>query len=99
MSMPPISAEDPWRIQAFTTVRSHIGAQARIRTPPAAASGQEPSWHNPSMRDIPGEPLPVGATAPRFRLRRTFEETVDLADLLEGGPVVVVFYVFDFGDI
>ncbi|GEM_PF-1308500 len=51
------------------------------------------------MRDIPGEPLPVGATAPRFRLRRTFEETVDLADLLEGGPVVVVFYVFDFGDI
>jgi hypothetical protein len=32
-------------------------------------------------------------------LRRTFEQDVALADLLERGPVVVAFYVFDFGDI
>ncbi len=44
-------------------------------------------------------PLPVGATAPLFTLRRTFHETVALADLLDRGPVAVVFYVFDFGDI
>lgn len=44
-------------------------------------------------------PLPVGSTAPLFDLRRTFRESVALADLLERGPVAVVFYVFDFGDI
>jgi len=41
----------------------------------------------------PGDP------APAFSLRRTFEQDVALADLLEGGPVVVAFYVFDFGDV
>lgn len=45
------------------------------------------------------EPLPVGAQAPRFRLRRSFEESVGLDDLLARGPVVVAFYVFDFGNI
>jgi peroxiredoxin len=44
-------------------------------------------------------PLPVGAHAPDFTLRRTFEETVRLGDLLGKGPAVVAFYVFDFGNI
>lgn len=44
-------------------------------------------------------PLAVGATAPLFELRRTFQESIALTDLLEKGPVAVVFYVFDFGDI
>ncbi len=44
-------------------------------------------------------PLPTGAIAPDFTLRRTFEETVTLSDLLARGPVVVAFYVFDFGNI
>jgi peroxiredoxin len=44
-------------------------------------------------------PLPIGAHAPDFTLRRTFEETVTLSDLLSRGPVVVAFYVFDFGNI
>jgi peroxiredoxin len=44
-------------------------------------------------------PLPVGATAPLFELRQTFHENVALIDLLERGPVGIVFYVFDFGDI
>jgi peroxiredoxin len=43
--------------------------------------------------------LPVGALAPDFTLRRTFEESVRLGDLLTKGPVVVAFYVFDFGNI
>lgn len=51
------------------------------------------------MSEIPGEPLPVGARAPHFSLRRTFKESVDLGELLARGAVVVVFYVFDFGDI
>jgi peroxiredoxin len=44
-------------------------------------------------------PLPVGALAPNFDLRRTFKESVNLDDLLENGPVVIAFYVFDFGDV
>jgi len=43
--------------------------------------------------------LLVGAHAPDFILRRTFEESVSLGDLLSRGPVVVGFYVFDFGNI
>jgi peroxiredoxin len=44
-------------------------------------------------------PLVVGAKAPDFTLRRTFEESVSLHDLLAKGPAVVAFYVFDFGNI
>ncbi|MDH3293295.1 MAG: hypothetical protein OER95_03125 [Acidimicrobiia bacterium] len=40
-----------------------------------------------------------GDTAPSFTLRRTFEETVALDDLVRQGPVVVAFYVFDFGNL
>jgi peroxiredoxin len=47
----------------------------------------------------PSKPLAVGEHAPSFTLRRTFQESVALDDLLERGPVVVVFYVFDFGDV
>jgi peroxiredoxin len=39
----------------------------------------------------------VGDRAPDFRLRHTFESDVGLAETLELGPVVLVFYVFDFG--
>ncbi len=41
----------------------------------------------------------VGEVAPDFELRRTFEETVSLSDLRSKGPVVVAFYVFDFGNL
>ncbi|HET9672764.1 MAG TPA: hypothetical protein VFQ40_07945 [Actinomycetota bacterium] len=42
----------------------------------------------------------VGDPAPPFRLRRTFEEKVSLEDLLEGGrPLLLAFYVFDFGSV
>ncbi len=39
----------------------------------------------------------VGDRAPDFRLRHTFDRSVSLAETLERGPVVLVFYVFDFG--
>lgn len=42
-------------------------------------------------------PLQVADRAPDFRLRHTFGETVALSDRLAAGPVVLVFYVFDFG--
>lgn len=41
----------------------------------------------------------VGDRAPQFTLRRTFDESVSLADLRARGPVLVHFYVFDFGGI
>jgi peroxiredoxin len=47
----------------------------------------------------PADLLDVGATAPDFTLRRTFEESVSLAELLGRGPVVLAFYVFDFGNV
>ncbi len=41
----------------------------------------------------------VGDRAPDFTLPRTFEESIQLADLLGRGPVLLHFYVFDFGSI
>ena len=44
------------------------------------------------------EALDVGDTAPDFILRRTFDENINLSELLGRGPVVLLFYVFDFGE-
>jgi peroxiredoxin len=41
----------------------------------------------------------VGARAPEFVLRRTFEEKIGLSDLLADGPLLLAFYVFDFGPV
>jgi hypothetical protein len=41
----------------------------------------------------------VGALAPEFFLRRSFEESISLSDLLQGGPLLLAFYVFDFGSV
>lgn len=46
----------------------------------------------------PGTPG-IGDRAPAFRLRRTFEDSVGLSDLLERGPLLLAFYVFDFGPV
>jgi peroxiredoxin len=43
--------------------------------------------------------LDVGDLAPDFELRRTFEESVRLSTLTGRGPVLLVFYVFDFGHV
>lgn len=39
----------------------------------------------------------VGDPAPDFTLRRTFEESISLSELLTKGPLLLAFYVFDFG--
>jgi len=55
----------------------------------------EEGWRS---RPLPGSsPLEMGDQAPDFTLRRTFEESVSLGALLERGPVLLLFYVFDFG--
>ncbi len=41
----------------------------------------------------------VGDMAPDFALRRFFDDTVTLTELRARGPVVVAFYVFDFGNL
>jgi len=41
----------------------------------------------------------AGDRAPDFMLRRTFTEQVTLADHWPRGPVVLAFYVFDFGPV
>jgi peroxiredoxin len=41
----------------------------------------------------------VGDRAPDFTLRHTFTEQVTLADRWRRGPVVLAFYVFDFGSV
>ncbi len=43
--------------------------------------------------------LQVGDRAPDFQLRRTFDESVSLSDLVARGPAIVHFYVFDYGGI
>lgn len=44
----------------------------------------------------PGSPG-VGDPAPHFTLRRTFDESISLSGLLTEGPLLLAFYVFDFG--
>jgi peroxiredoxin len=41
----------------------------------------------------------VGDPAPSFTLRHTFAHDVSLQEALDRGPVVLVFYVFDFGGV
>ncbi len=43
--------------------------------------------------------LRVGDAAPSFSLRKTFDERVSLDSLLDHGPLVLGFYVFDFGSV
>jgi peroxiredoxin len=42
-------------------------------------------------------PLGVGDAAPRFTLPASTGESVSLDARLERGPVVLLWYVFDFG--
>ena len=42
-------------------------------------------------------PIAPDETAPDFTLRQTFERDVSLSGLVQNGPVVLAFYVFDFG--
>lgn len=50
-------------------------------------------------RSAGGDILDLGEPAPDFTLRRTFEESVSLAAVNASRPVLLVFYVFDFGHV
>lgn len=41
----------------------------------------------------------VGEPAPDFTLRHTFEHSVTLSAAVREGPVLLAFYVFDFGHV
>ncbi len=79
------------------TVRAATGTQptaASITAPPI------PVWsvRMPRFDSHPRPtPVSVGERAPDFRLRHTFTSEVSLSETLATGPVLLVFYVFDFG--
>ena len=53
-----------------------------------------------TVTDSTMPPRPAaGDRAPDFTLRHTFTEQVTLADRWRRGPVVLAFYVFDFGSV
>ena len=53
-----------------------------------------------TVTDSTMPPRPAaGDRAPDFTLRHTFAEQVTLADRWQRGPVVLAFYVFDFGSV
>jgi len=51
------------------------------------------------MADYQGTCPAIGDRAPDFTLRHTFDRDVNLQAVLEAGPVLLAFYVFDFGPI
>ncbi len=65
----------------------------RTGHPPGYGDGRTESVSASGAAPGPGDP------APAFSLRQTFERHVDLTELTARGPVVVAFYVFDFGDV
>lgn len=49
------------------------------------------------MTDECPVPPAVGDPAPDFTLRHTFDRDLNLHEALAGSPVLLAFYVFDFG--
>ena len=73
---------------------------ARTLNTPSAAPGFSRWASVATVTDSTAVPRPgVGDRAPGFTLRRTFTEQVTLADRWPRGPVVLAFYVFDFGSV
>jgi hypothetical protein len=75
-------------------------AGARTLNTPSAAAGFS-RWATVTAvthSATPSQPG-VGDLAPDFTLRHTFTEQVTLADHWRRGPVVLAFYVFDFGSV
>ena len=73
---------------------------ARTLNTPSAPAGF--SWWSTVMAVTHTTTLPrpgVGDRAPDFTLRHTFTDQVTLADRWPHGPMVLAFYVFDFGPV
>lgn len=73
---------------------------ARTLNTPSATAGFA-RWASVATVTLPTTPPRpgVGDRAPDFTLRHTFTEQVTLADRWRRGPVVLAFYVFDFGSV
>ena len=77
---------------------THTGAPT-LNTPTAAAGfSRWASVATVTYSTTPPRPG-VGDPAPDFALRHTFTEQVTLADHWRRGPMVLAFYVFDFGSV
>lgn len=74
-------------------------ARAVLDRTAAASYKEHPSHCCPERRVISQRrhSIDVGDPAPGFTLRHTFDHDVSLQKTLERGPVLLVFYVFDFG--
>ena len=59
---------------------------------------RDDSEYNDSVTDDQRTPpIGVGEQAPRFTLPASTGDSVSLSDCLARGPVVLLWYVFDFG--
>lgn len=68
--------------------------------PPLALAALAPagSGRSPVHQETAMTGPDVGDVAPDFTLRRGVDQPVRLRELLERGPVLLCFYVFDFGE-
>lgn len=90
-----------------TRTRSFHKVMRSIAEPGYVAGHQDRRWYGRGVENVgyrrfnpePASGPGVGDVAPGFELRWTFDEGVSLGHLLGRGPVVLVFYVFDFGHV
>lgn len=78
-----------------------MGTEPQIDSP-CGRTGTLPSMDGNTRRLTTremGRTPSLGDRAPKFRLRRTFDDEVSLDGLLSTGPVLLAFYVFDFGHV
>lgn len=69
-----------------------LGALAGLGLGGAAQPEQSGAAVEPAADKLPDKPLQVGDQAPLIKLRNDRGEWVELASLLERGPVVIAFY-------
>jgi hypothetical protein len=80
----------PARPASGQTLADAVGKRAQM------GSSHGPGRHNPGMT-ASQTPLAVGDHAPLFTLPSSLGRPVALADSLRQGPVVLAWYLFDFG--
>ena len=86
----------------LNTPPAGAGFPARCADPGWPAGRHERVWSATVATVTDSTTVPrsgVGDRAPDFTLRHTFTEQVTLANRWPRGPVVLAFYVFDFGSV
>lgn len=66
---------------------------------PQSSTAERFASANPAAAAPTGGALPAGAEAPDFRLPTTPDQSVTLAELLAGGPVILAFYPADWSPV